>query len=268
MGFTVVNIDFVDVSVYQGDIDWAAVTVPAIIKATEGSTFTDPRFAQNRAGARSAGKCMGFYHFLASTSNGVAQAHHFLNVVHPGPDELLCLDWETDSVGVRPDPNQAKDWIDTVRSLGYLNVRLYGNEWLAAYALQWEVPFWCAWYGDAEQQVLDRHAVAWQWSSEEFVPGIPSRVDVNQVLDPEGWYADMALSDEDVTRIAEAVWSRIIDAADWSAPAGNFFGALRDEVTRDDKLTQRVSEATAALIPPTGTGGPLTINLTGTATTA
>lgn len=184
-------VDFVDVSVYQGDIDWQALTVPAIIKATEGATFTDPRFFQNRDGARAAGKCLGFYHFLASTSDGVAQANHFLRVVQPGPDELLCLDWETDSIGVRPDPNQAKDWIDTVRSLGYLNVRLYGNEWLAAYALQWDIPFWCAWYGNAEQQVTDRNAVAWQWSSEEFVPGIPSRVDVNQVLDEEGWYVGM-----------------------------------------------------------------------------
>lgn len=187
------QIDFVDVSVYQGDIDWFAVTVPAIIKATEGATFTDPKFAQNRMGARAARKCLGFYHFLASTSAGDAQANHFLYTTAPLDDELLCLDWETDSIGVRPDPDQAKAWIDTVRGQGYGNIRLYGNEWLAAYALQWDIPFWCAWYGNAETQVRARHAVAWQWSSEEYVAGIPSRVDVNQILDPEGWYAGMTL---------------------------------------------------------------------------
>lgn len=234
-------IDFVDVSMYQGDIDWLAVPCPAIIKATEGATYTDPRFAQNQAGARATGKAMGWYHFLSSQSAGDAQAQHFLATVQPLPDELLCLDWETDSSGVRPDPHQAKAWIDTVRAAGWPHIRLYGNEWLAAYALQWDVPFWCAWYGDAEQQVRDRNAAAWQWSSEQYVTGIATRVDVNQILDPDRWSITMALSDDDVNRIAEAVWNRMIDAHDWQAPAGQFFGALRDEITRDDKLEARIA---------------------------
>lgn len=189
------NIDFVDVSVYQGDIDWQALTVPAIIKATEGSTFVDPKFPQNRDGSRATGKALGWYHFLSSQTGGGAQADHYLATVQPLPSELNCLDWETDSVGVRPDPDQAKQFIDTLRAQGYGNIRLYGNDWLAAYALQWDVPFWCASYTNNEQAIRDRHAVAWQWSSEENVPGIAGHVDVSQVLDSESWYGGMTLAE-------------------------------------------------------------------------
>lgn len=246
-------IDFVDVSVYQGDIDWPLVPVPAIIKATEGQSFTDPRFSQNRAGARATGKCMGWYHFLASTSAGDAQANHFLDTVQPLPDELLCLDWETDSIGVRPDPNQASDWIHTVRARGYGNIRLYGNEWLAAYALQWQVPFWCAWYGNAEQQVRDRNAVAWQWSSSEFVDGIPSRVDVNQILDPDLWLGDSAMTAEQFAamlgtpaRANNGVVEIQLSDGNWY-PFAAVLQYIHTEASRDNA------------------GGPLTISLTGTA---
>lgn len=260
------NIDFIDVSQWQGDIDWPAVPVPAVIKATEGSTFIDPKFYANRDGARGTGKCLGFYHFLSSQTPGDVQARHFLNTAVPLPSELVVLDWETDSVGVRPDPDQAKAWLDTVRAFGWEHVRLYGNEWLAAYALQWDVPFWCAWYGNAEQQVRDRHAVAWQWSSEQYVTGIAGRVDVNQVLD-DGWYADMALSDDDVARIAEAVWAKILsktgDPKD-GAPASQWVLWEHDELTDPNQLEQRIARHI-----PQGTGGPLatplSITLTGTA---
>lgn len=243
-------VDFVDVSMYQGDIDWLAVPCPAVIKATEGATYTDPRFAQNQAGARCAGKAMGWYHFLSSQSAGAAQAAHFLDTVQPLPDELLCLDWETDSSGVRPDPEQAKAWIDMVRACGWSQVRLYGNEWLAAYALQWEVPFWCAWYGDAEQQVRDRDAVAWQWSSEQYVDGIAGRVDVNMVLDPARWEGEHMPSAEE---IAQAVWAHQLTKTgrpEDGSPASQWVLWLHDELTKPGELQQRLVTALSAALPP------------------
>ena len=57
----------IDVSKYQGEIDWYAVadsgTSFAFIKATEGGDVADAKFAQNWAGARAAGIPRGAYHF-------------------------------------------------------------------------------------------------------------------------------------------------------------------------------------------------------------
>jgi lysozyme len=59
----------IDVSKYQGDIDWQAVADSgnvnfAWIKATEGGDRLDPKFAQNWAAARAVGIPRGAYHFV------------------------------------------------------------------------------------------------------------------------------------------------------------------------------------------------------------
>jgi lysozyme len=58
----------IDVSKYQGDIDWAAVKNSGVkfvwIKATEGGDHTDERFSANWAGAKEVGIPRGAYHFV------------------------------------------------------------------------------------------------------------------------------------------------------------------------------------------------------------
>lgn len=74
----------IDVSHYQGIIDWAAVATKykfAFIRASEGDSITDSRFAANWAAARAAGVLRGPYHFLEKTPDPVAQARHFAQVV-------------------------------------------------------------------------------------------------------------------------------------------------------------------------------------------
>lgn len=72
----------VDVSHHQGAIDWRRVAGDdisfAYLKATEGSTFTDPRFAENWAGARAAGLTVGGYHYFTLCSPPEPQADHFV----------------------------------------------------------------------------------------------------------------------------------------------------------------------------------------------
>ena len=57
----------IDVSRYQGDIDWRRVkragTEFAWIKATEGGDYVDPKFMENWNQARAAGVPRGAYHF-------------------------------------------------------------------------------------------------------------------------------------------------------------------------------------------------------------
>lgn len=75
----------VDVSAYQGEVDWEVLAGQgvafAFIKATEGSSLQDRRFAQNWAGAQAAGVRPGAYHFFSYDSPGATQADNFISVV-------------------------------------------------------------------------------------------------------------------------------------------------------------------------------------------
>jgi lysozyme len=74
----------IDVSHYQGTINWPAVARDdvafAYIKATEGVNGRDARFARNWRGARRAGLRVGAYHYFNFCRSGRAQAHNFLAV--------------------------------------------------------------------------------------------------------------------------------------------------------------------------------------------
>jgi GH25 family lysozyme M1 (1,4-beta-N-acetylmuramidase) len=70
----------IDVSHHQGAINWTSVRSAGIqfayIKATEGVSYTDPRFDTNYVAAYNAGVIRGAYHFaLPDRSSGATQAN-------------------------------------------------------------------------------------------------------------------------------------------------------------------------------------------------
>nr|QNJ46237.1 GH25 muramidase [Flammulina velutipes KACC42780] len=77
----------IDVSGYQPNVNWATVKANGVsfayIKATEGTTYTNPSFSSQYTGATKAGLIRGSYHFAhPSSSTGAAQARYF--VAHGG----------------------------------------------------------------------------------------------------------------------------------------------------------------------------------------
>lgn len=82
----------VDVSAYQGEIDWSVLASQdidfAFIKATEGSSFTDKRFGFNYTEAVKTDLRVGAYHFFSFESGGDTQAAHFINTV-PKTENML-----------------------------------------------------------------------------------------------------------------------------------------------------------------------------------
>ena len=82
----------VDVSVYQGDIDWQTLAAQnidfAFIKATEGSSFVDPNFLLNFENAIKTDLRVGAYHFFSFDSGGDTQAKNFIDAVYP-TDNML-----------------------------------------------------------------------------------------------------------------------------------------------------------------------------------
>lgn len=75
----------IDVSNYQGNVNWTSVKGAgisfAIAKATEGTTFTDAYINQNIAGMKKAGIVPGAYHFAHPGTDATTQANHFTSVV-------------------------------------------------------------------------------------------------------------------------------------------------------------------------------------------
>lgn len=90
----------IDVSKYQGDIDWRRVRAAGIdfafIKATEGGDHTDDRFAENWTAARAAGLPRGAYHYYYFCRPALEQAAWFMTHVPNDPSALppvLDLEW-------------------------------------------------------------------------------------------------------------------------------------------------------------------------------
>jgi len=89
----------IDVSHYQGDIDWNTLTQAdisfAFIKATEGSSFVDDKFSYNYAEAIKTDLSVGAYHFFSFDSAGKTQAENFIKTV-PAHDGMLppVIDFE------------------------------------------------------------------------------------------------------------------------------------------------------------------------------
>lgn len=77
----------VDVSHYQGRVEWARVRAAgydfAYLKASEGGTFVDSAYARNRDQARRAGLVTGPYHFFTLCAGAAAQAANLLAVQPP-----------------------------------------------------------------------------------------------------------------------------------------------------------------------------------------
>lgn len=72
-----------DVSGYQGNVDWSSVAANgakfAYVKATESTDYTNPYFAQQYNGSYQAGLIRGSYHFAhPDQSGGATQADYFI----------------------------------------------------------------------------------------------------------------------------------------------------------------------------------------------
>jgi len=113
----------IDVTYHQGDIDWAKVkaagTEFAFIRASDGSTFQDPKFATYWADSRAAGVLHGAYQLFRPAEDALAQADLLLSNIGSKlePDDLPpVLDAEvTGNQTPAQIQAQMKIWFDRVR---------------------------------------------------------------------------------------------------------------------------------------------------------
>ncbi|MET8008541.1 lysozyme [Streptomyces sp. NPDC005271] len=78
------TVEGVDVSSHQGNVAWSTLWSSGVrfayVKATEGTSYTNPYFSQQYTGSYNVGMIRGAYHFaLPDNSSGAAQANYFVD---------------------------------------------------------------------------------------------------------------------------------------------------------------------------------------------
>ena len=188
----------IDVSTYQGRIDWRAVaTTPvrfAVLRATLGNHYRDGRYARNVAGARRNGLVVGAYHYAKpglARRDPRLEADHFLDVIGlRAGDVIPVLDIEeTGGLGPRQLRTWASAWLDRVYERTGVRAMIYsGNSfWHSSMRntvslARRDHPLWVAhWYVGAPDVPARRWGgrgyTIWQWSAAGRIAGVDGPVD-------------------------------------------------------------------------------------------
>ncbi|MEC5268281.1 GH25 family lysozyme [Heyndrickxia coagulans] len=157
----------------------------AMVKATEGKTFKDPKFIANVKAAKSAGFKVGAYHFARFTSPAVArqEARFFYNVAKgylKYMDEPLVLDLETNHAG-RQLVASMQAFFSELKKLTGHRLMLYSMGVFYLNNLKGHhpgIPLWYARYASKPIGVSSYYL--WQKSQTGKVPGISAYVDINE----------------------------------------------------------------------------------------
>lgn len=179
----------VDVSHYQGVIDWDALAASghdfAFIKATEGRELTDDAFTANWALAGRTGMRRGAYHFFRPEVSPDAQALNFFASVELRPGDLPpVIDVEDrgklSAVQLVTRVKQLAQMLELrygVKPIIYTGQNFY-NRFLAGQFD--EFPLWLARYDkDEPVTVCGRTYNFWQYTDAGELPGVVGKIDRN-----------------------------------------------------------------------------------------
>lgn len=179
----------VDVSHYQGDVDFAKLMGAgmdfAYIKASEGEKTPDDLYATHRKSAEAAGILFGSYHYYVTSEGPDRQSEHFLSVIGDISGQLPpVVDVETPPTGGVTDlAADIKTFVATVKDKTGCAPIIYSNKsvWDGYLKLDTDTyPLWLAEY--ASELSLPASAkdwVFWQYSQTGSAPGVDGNVDTD-----------------------------------------------------------------------------------------
>ena len=197
------NAEGIDVSHWQGTIDWAKVKAAgkkfAYIKASEHTSFVDDKYQTNRANAKKNGILVGAYHFArpdSTSGDAAAEADHFIRTAAWVPGELLpVLDLEvTGGLSSSALQTWVKTFLERVytktgeRAVIYVSpsfwsTKMANSTWFAknGYEVLW-VAHWTT--GSSPSVPAEswggKSWTFWQYTSDGSVAGIGGRVDLDR----------------------------------------------------------------------------------------
>ena len=183
----------VDVSAYQGNVDWTELRRQgvefAFIKATEGSGMADRCFEENWKNAQTAGVPAGAYHFFSYDSPGETQAENFMAQVPVTPGALppvVDIEFYGDKAQNPPDRETVREILDPLlerleshygqKPILYVTYRTY------KLYIQGEYEDYSLWVTRPLLAPLDKDWTFWQYSHSARLSGYEGkeeRIDLN-----------------------------------------------------------------------------------------
>lgn len=185
----------IDVSKWQGDIDWKKVKDSGITfamirlgtqKAPKEDSVLDPYFLQNIKNAQKNGVKVGvyYYSYASSKKEATEQADWVIKNLKDQKLELpVVFDWEcyqffnSYEISIHDLSEIANTFLDKVKKEGYRPMFYASKNYLERLWLYQEYPVWLAHY--TNQTTYQGTYVMWQLSSNGRVPGIEGAVDMD-----------------------------------------------------------------------------------------
>lgn len=184
----------IDISHYQGDIDWNKLKMAKIgnspvkfilIKSTEGSNQLDENFNDNFYQAREYGFIRGAYHFWSNKSTPRQQAYYFLKQVHLEDGDLppvLDVEHKPKDKSNEEFQRDVLTWLHIVEDKYHVKPILYTYYKFKEAYLNTPVfddyPYWIAHYY-VEKVAYKGPWKFWQHTDVGKLPGIKGYVDFN-----------------------------------------------------------------------------------------
>ncbi|HJB83639.1 MAG TPA: LysM peptidoglycan-binding domain-containing protein [Candidatus Mediterraneibacter intestinavium] len=190
------SIKGLDVSKFQGEVDWERVKAAgyrfAMLRAGYGFNTVDPQFRRNASECNRIGLPIGAYWFCyaVSPSSAVQEADGCLDTIADYKLEYpVCYDIEQASVdyasgeGVTITPELAKQLVksfcDRIEAKGYFAMFYSNKNFLDQYLGSDIAKRYALWYARYADTFDGTDCAMWQYTSQGSVPGISGNVDLN-----------------------------------------------------------------------------------------
>ncbi|WP_432651311.1 GH25 family lysozyme [Huintestinicola sp.] len=185
----------IDVSKWNGDIDWATVKSTgmagfAMIRSSYGYEDTDPKLADNVRGCEENGIPYGFYHYMyaRNTAEAHKEAAYFLNVISGySPEYPVVLDIEEsfyDGMSKEEVTDIVVAFMEDLENAGYYAMiysyaKFFDDNLIYDRIADYDI--WVACWGDEEKlfENYSYHYGMWQYSETGRLDGIEEYVDLN-----------------------------------------------------------------------------------------
>ncbi len=195
----------IDVSRWQGDINWSQVKSAGVsfayLKATEGGDVADPKFDTYWQSAKQAGVRRGAYHYYYFCRPAAEQARWFIKHVPRDASALphvLDMEWNPRSKTCTLKPEGSKVRAEADRFLDILEAH-YGRRPVIYTTVDFyhetgigrlrDTEFWLRSVAGHPRKVYPGASWQfWQYTGTGLVPGIEGNVDLNVFRSsPEAW---------------------------------------------------------------------------------
>lgn len=190
----------IDVSHYQGNIDWNAISKQgnicyAFVKATESNYYVDDYYTYNIEEGKKNGIAMGSYHFFRANVSMLEQFEHMTSVIDPSMQDIIPLiDIEAaNGVPVETFVSRLKEFLKLVEEfygcppIIYTYVNFY-NRYLANKGFS-HYPMMIAYYNGDIPYVSDGNKyIMWQYTCRGRISGVKGDIDRSKFMNGASLY--------------------------------------------------------------------------------